>query len=219
MKVVALLPMKGQSERVPNKNMRMFNGSPLCAVMLEKLTSTRSISNVLVNTDSIQIKTFISQHFPKVQVIDRPAALVGHDVSMNKIIQHDIDILDADVYIQTHTTNPLLRISSIEDAIAEFTSGLDFYDSLFSVTKYQTRFYDKDGVAINHDPKVLIKTQDLPILYEENSCIYLFKKDVIKQTGRRIGRVPRLYEIDAMEAVDIDVESEFLLAEKLFKVI
>ena len=181
MKVAALLPMKGQSERVHNKNMRMFNGSPLCAVMLEKLTTMPSIANVLVNTDSSKIKAFINEYFPNVQVVDRPVELRGHDVSMNKIIQHDIDILDADVYLQTHTTNPLLSSITIEKALMEFVDKLDFYDSLFSVTRYQARFYNEEGLAINHDPGVLVKTQDLPVLYEENSCIYLFTKDVIKR--------------------------------------
>ena len=90
---------------------------------------------------------------------------------------------------------------------------------MFSVTRFQTRFDDENGEALNHDPSVLIKTQDLPVLYEENSCIYLFTKEVFERNKMRIGEKPILFEIDQLEAIDIDVEEEFVLAEKLHKIL
>jgi len=219
MRVIALMPMKGESERVPNKNMRDFNGQPLCSVMLDKLVGSDLIDQVLVNTDSNQIKSFIESRYDKVNVIERPAELIGHDVSMNKIIDHDISQSPADVYLQTHSTNPLLRVETITAAIEKFIENKHKKDSLFSVTRFQTRFYSENGKALNHDREVLIKTQDLPVLYEENSCIYIFTKDSFDKNKRRIGDKPILFEINQLEAVDIDVEGEFVLAEKLHKVL
>ena len=219
MRVVALMPMKGESERVHNKNMRDFNGQPLCSVMLDKLVASDLIDEVLVNTDSDLIKDFVESRYEKVKIIERPLELLGHDVSMNKIIEHDINQFSADLYLQTHSTNPLLRVETITAAIEKFIENKSKKDSLFSVTRFQTRFYTESGKALNHDPEVLIKTQDLPVLYEENSCIYIFTKEAFEKNKRRIGDKPILFEINQLEAVDIDVEEEFVLAEKLHKVL
>ena len=213
------MPMKGESERIYNKNMRLFNGQPLCSIMLDKLCASPYIEKVIVNTDSTSIKEFIENRYDNVIVVDRPKHLLGHDVSMNKIIAHDINIFPADLYLQTHSTNPLLREITIDRAIEKFNINLTNYDSLFSVTRFQTRFYQENGQALNHNPEVLIKTQDLPVLYEENSCIYIFSKEAFEKNNRRIGKNPVLFEIEQIEAVDIDVEDEFVLAEKLHKVI
>lgn len=218
-RIIALMPMKGESERVPNKNMRDFNGQPLCSVMLDKLVASAHIDQVVVNTDSRVIKEYIEDRYSKVTVVDRPEDLLGHDVSMNKIIGHDIELFSADLYLQTHSTNPLLTLQTIDAAIEKLKANNGNHDSLFSVTKFQTRFYNQDGSAINHNPEILIKTQDLPALYEENSCIYLFTKEAFSKNNRRIGNAPIMFEMDPIEAVDIDVEDEFVLAEKLFKIL
>jgi N-acylneuraminate cytidylyltransferase len=218
-KVIALMPMKGESERVHNKNMRLFNGQPLCSVMLDTLCASSLIDKVIVNTDSVEIKAFIESRYKNVVVIERPEHLLGHDVSMNKIIDYDINLFPADLYLQTHSTNPLLKEETITAAIQTFIGSKPKKDSLFSVTRFQTRFYHENGEALNHDPEVLIKTQDLPVMYEENSCIYLFTKEAFEKNKRRIGDNPILFEMEQIEAVDIDVEEEFVLAEKLHKVL
>jgi CMP-N-acetylneuraminic acid synthetase len=218
-KVIALMPMKGESERVHNKNMRLFNGHPLCSVMLDTLCASSLIDKVIVNTDSVEIKAFIESRYKNVVVIERPPHLLGHDVSMNKIIDYDISLFSADLYLQTHSTNPLLKEETITAAIQTFIGSKPNKDSLFSVTRFQTRFYHENGEALNHDPEVLIKTQDLPVMYEENSCIYLFTKEAFEKNKRRIGDNPILFEMEQIEAIDIDVEEEFVLAEKLHKVL
>lgn len=211
--------MKGESERVPNKNMRLFNGQPLCSVMIEKLQNSKYIEEIVVNTDSKVIRDFVLSSYDNITVIERPQELIGHDVSMNKIIAHDINLVQADLYLQTHSTNPMLKTETIDLAIEKFKEQESACDSLFSVTRFQTRFYKEDGVALNHNPEVLMKTQDLPVLYEENSCIYIFTKEAFQKNNRRIGNSPLLFEIQPLEAIDIDVEDEFVLAEKLFQIL
>ena len=112
-----------------------------------------------------------------------------------------------------------MKEETITAAIQTFIGSKPKKDSLFSVTRFQTRFYHENGEALNHDPEVLIKTQDLPVMYEENSCIYLFTKEAFEKNKRRIGDNPILFEMEQIEAVDIDVEEEFVLAEKLHKVL
>lgn len=216
--ITALLPMKEKSERVPEKNMRLFDGEPLCCRIMETLEKSRFISRIIVNTDSPQIATTASR-FSKIVIHERPAYLIGNQVPMNDIIAYDIEQESRGVsthYLQTHATNPLLSSETIDRAVSAYFANLHRYDALFSVTRLQTRLYFSDGKPVNHDPKILLNTQDLPLLYEENSCIYLFSGKTIRNSGRRIGNNPILFPIPKLEAIDIDTEDDFRLAEAVF---
>lgn len=212
--LVALVPMRHSSERVPGKNYRPFDGRPLFHHIVATLLTVGRISQVVIDTDSPTVKAQVAAHFPTVRTLDRPAELLGGDVPMTDVLRHDASVVPAAWYVQTHTTNPLLRAATIERALEALDAGLDRHDSLFSVTRLQTRLYDADGRPLNHDPRVLLRTQDLPPVYEENSNLYVFSAEQIA-TGRRFGDRPLLFEIDALEAVDIDEEHDFVLAETL----
>ena len=215
MKVIALLPMKGNSERVPNKNLKDFNGKPLFHHVLQSLQNCNLIDEVIINTDSEKIATSAIS-FSKVKIHQRPEAICGDFVSMNDVIENDLENSDGDIYLQTHSTNPLLKADTITKAIEQFKAAE--YDSLFSVTKLQTRLYWKDGKPVNHNPEELIRTQDLPPLFEENSNIFIFTKASFAKAGnKRIGINPMLFEMDKLEAIDIDEPQDFVMAEAIQK--
>ncbi len=214
-KIIALVPMRHHSQRVPGKNYRLLAGKPLYQHIIETLLSVPEIDTILVDTDSHPVIEGLQRNFPKVKVIDRPEILRGDTISMNDILIHDTSLADADVYIQTHSTNPLLRPSTISKAIQTFLADYPTHDSLFSVTRLQTRLYDRNGHALNHDPNVLIQTQDLPPIYEENSCLYIFTRENLVRRHNRLGDRPMMFEIDAEEAWDIDEELDFTIAEIL----
>ena len=158
------------------------------------------ITQIVVDTDSPEIKAGIKRHFPSIVVISRPPHLCN-DPPMNEILLHDTSVVDADLYIQTHSTNPFLSPSSIAASIDKFLDVTPAYDSLFSVTKIQKRLYDQLGRAVNHKPEILLRTQDLPPLYEENSCIYIFKKEHLIEMRSRIGEAQRVLRRQAEKAV------------------
>lgn len=219
MKLIALLPMKGHSERVPNKNMRDFNDRPLYHAIMHTLLKSKYIEKVVINTDSEIITEDAKKNFGEsVIIIDRPKEIQGGDVSMNVIINYDLSKVNGDHFLQTHSTNPLLRVETLDKAIETYFENLEKYDSLFSVTRVQTRFYDKNANPINHNPKELLRTQDLEPLYEENSNFYIFSKESFKNAGnRRIGLKPQIFEVNKLEAVDIDEPEDFILAEILYQ--
>ena len=216
-KIVALIPMRHHSQRVPGKNYRMLDGKPLYQHILDTLEQVPEVNQIVVDTDSPEIIRGIHANYPKITVIDRPRELRGDEVSMNEILMYDTSQVSADLYLQTHSTNPLLKAVTISRAIKTLSEGYPGYDSLFSVTRLQTRLYDELGRAINHNPAMLIQTQDLPPVYEENSCIYLFTRENLVERSHRIGERPYLFEIDADEAWDIDEEVDFKLVELLLK--
>lgn len=212
-KVVALVPMRHHSVRVPEKNFRLIAGKPLYHYILSSLLSVPEIDQIVVDTDSEKITEGINNYFPSIKIIQRPEHLRADSIPMNEILLHDTDTIDADFYLQTHSTNPLLRSETISRAINYLLDNMPSFDSLFSVTKLHTRFWDQLTRPINHNPAILLRTQDLPPIYEENSCIYLFERKTLLEHRNRIGARPLMFEVDRSEAFDIDEELDFLLAD------
>jgi CMP-N-acetylneuraminic acid synthetase len=136
---------------------------------------------------------------------------------MNEVLLHDVRVSEADFYLQTHTTNPLLRAETVSRALEHFVKNYPAYDSLFSVTRVQTRIWDALGRAVNHNPAILLRTQDLPPLYEENSNFYIFTRSNLEARRNRLGERPFLFEIPRLEAWDIDEELDFRIAEILYQ--
>ncbi len=216
--IAALVPMRHHSQRIPAKNYRLLAGKPLYHHILNSLLSCGEISQVVVDTDSLPIIEGLQNDFPDVRTLERPERLRGDTISMNEILEYDTSQVPADFYLQTHSTNPLLRPATISRAIGTFLNRIPEHDTLFSVTRLQVRLWDQNGRAINHDPAHLIQTQDLPPVYEENSCLYIFPRATLLERHNRLGQNPLMFEIEAEEAWDIDEELDFAIAEFLMKI-
>jgi CMP-N-acetylneuraminic acid synthetase len=216
-KIVALVPMRHDSKRVPGKNYRLMCGKPLYAHIIETLLSCPEIDQVVVDTDSPTILEGLSKDYPQVKTLLRPQELRADTTPTNEILVYDTSQVPADLYLQTHSTNPLLKPETISKAIQKLREVYPEYDSLFSVTRLQTRLWDELGRAVNHNPAVLLRTQDLPPIYEENSCLYLFTRETLISRRNRLGERPLMFEMDAREATDIDEELDFLIAETLMQ--
>jgi len=197
-KIVALMPLKSNSSRVPGKNFKPLHGKPLFRWMLDKLLASDKIDQVIINTDAKdQLETAGLPDTSKLWIRDRKPHLRGNEVSMNLILADDVANSDADVYLMTHTTNPFISLETISNAIDTFHDN-PICDSLFTVNRLQTRFYDHNVKPINHDPNNLIPTQDLDPWFEENSCLYIFTKKSFEQTNARIGRNPMIFETNKL---------------------
>jgi len=219
--------MRHHSQRVPGKNYRPLAGKPLYQHILSTLLACPEIAQIVVDTDSepviqgLRADEALSSEFSdavrngRILILERPEHLRGDAVPMNEILAYDTSQVQADFYLQTHSTNPLLRPESISRAARAFSAAYPAYDSLFSVTRLQTRLWDQLGRAINHNPAVLWQTQDLPPVYEENSCIYIFTRQNLLARRNRLGERPMMFELDASEAWDIDEELDFAIVEFL----
>lgn len=208
--------MKANSQRVKGKNFRPLNGKPLFRWILDSLLSVDEIDRVIINTDARDILAENGLvESDRVVIRDRKAELCGDTVSMNLILADDIQNVPADTYLMTHTTNPMLSGETIRNALARYQEGVAerTADSLFTVNKIQTRFYRADGSPVNHDPDNLIQTQDLEPWYEENSNLYVFSRGSFLETNARIGKKPILFEMQKLEAVDIDTLEDWMMAE------
>lgn len=217
-RIVALLPMKAHSARVKSKNFRDLAGKPLYAWILDTLLGMDQIDKIVINTDARDILANSGlNEGGKVIIRDRRPEICGDFVSMNLVLADDVSNVEADTYLMTHTTNPLLSASTIGRALMAFDKAraLGEADSLFSVNKVQSRFYRMDGTAVNHDPNNLIRTQDLEPWYEENSSLYLFSRGSFARTKARIGVKPMMFETPTLESIDIDDAPRWFIAESM----
>lgn len=215
-KIAALVPMRHHSERIVGKNYRSFANEPLYHHIVKALESCELVDEIIIDTDSPLIMEQTATRFPKVSLIERPVHLRAGTVPMNDVLLYDCSQVKADFYLQTHSTNPLLSTETITSAIQQFLDNFPVHDSLFGVTRWQTRLWDSLARAINHNPAILLRTQDLPPIYEENSCIYIFSQDILIRKHNRIGDRPLMFEIDRHEAWDIDEDLDFEVAEFLY---
>jgi CMP-N-acetylneuraminic acid synthetase len=215
--VTAVVPLRHWSRRVPRKNYRPFAGVPLYRHIVQTLLSTRHVSQVVIDTDSDYILRDAAEAFPDVVLYERPSEFCGEMLNANDIMANTLlrVATDADVILQTHSTNPLLRADTIDRAIEAFAGSRE-HDCLLSVTPIHKRYWTADARPLNHDHRALLRTQDLPPLFEENSCIYLFHRDQFLRTGSRIGDRPMLFPMDPEEALDIDTELDLQLVEAVY---
>lgn len=211
MKTVAIVPMKLNNRRLPQKNTKSFtNGKPLCYYVLSTLLTVDGVDEVYVYCSNPDIQDFIPTG---VKYLRRSESLDQDTTKMNEVLQCFAKDVPADIYVMTHTTAPFISKESIEKGLKAVESGE--YDSSFAAKKLQD-FLWKDGIPFNYELSNIPRTQDLPPLYEETSGFYIYKSDVMTCLNRRIGNKPYIVEVGEIESVDIDEAEDFLIADAIF---
>ncbi len=211
MKTVAIVPMKLNNRRLPQKNTKCFtNGKPLCWYILSTLLTVDDIDEVYVYCSNPDIKEFIPDG---VKYLRRSELLDQDTTKMNEVLSCFAEDVSADVYVMTHTTAPFISKESIEKGMNAVISGE--YDSAFAAKKLQD-FLWKDGKPFNYELDNIPRTQDLSPLFEETSGFYIYKSDVMTKLNRRIGDKPYIVEVGEIESIDIDEPEDFMIADAIF---
>ncbi|MCI7351471.1 MAG: acylneuraminate cytidylyltransferase family protein [Ruminococcus sp.] len=211
MKTVAVVPMKLNNRRLPQKNIKAFtNGEPLCRYILSTLLKVEGIDEVYVYCSDPVITDYIPEG---VKYLKRSASLDLDTTKMNEVLECFARDVPADVYVMTHTTAPFISAESISKGLRAVLSG--DHDSSFAVKKLQD-FLWKDGNPFNYQLDNIPRTQDLPPLYEETSGFYIYRSEIITDMHRRIGNTPYLVEVGEIEAIDIDEPEDFEIADAVY---
>ena len=211
MKTVAVVPMKLNNRRLPQKNTKSFtNGKPLCYYILRTLLSIKDIDDVYVYCSNPEIQEFLPEG---VRYLCRSKSLDQDTTKMNEVLLSFSQEVPADIYVMTHTTAPFVSGESISKGLNAVLSGE--YDSSFAAKKLQD-FLWKDGAPFNYELNMIPRTQDLPPLYEETSGFYIYRSDVITKLERRIGDKPYIVEVGEIEGIDIDEEEDFMIADAIY---
>lgn len=212
MKVVALIPVKLGSKRVPGKNIKpFFDGTPLIHFIQKACLNAKNIDEVYVYCSSEEVQSYI---LPGVKYLKRPEYLDGDNINANDFILEFINTIDADIYVNAHTTSPFAKTQTIEELVEKVSSGE--YDSAFCAENIKT-FMWMNGKPMNFDPDHFPRTQDLPDIYGETSIAYVFTKESFLSNNRRLGQKPYIKEVGKIEAVDIDYPEDFEIANAIYK--
>lgn len=215
--VTAIIGVKEKSQRVPNKNLRKLDNKPLYSWLLDTLVSIDEITEILISIEGCSLLKKIESDYRnsnRIHVFERDEDLIGHETPMTDIINSLVEYSTTNTILNTHVTNPFLSKSSIKSAIDLFNKE---QKPVFSVNSYQSRFYDKALNPINHNLNELKQTQDLDIMYEENSCLYIFDKKEFFLNKVRIFSNSIAYPLNKIEAIDIDTLEDWDLAEIIAK--
>ncbi|MCI8858049.1 MAG: acylneuraminate cytidylyltransferase family protein [Lachnospiraceae bacterium] len=211
MKVVALVPIKLNSQRLPHKNILPILGKPMCYHMVDSLVQTKNIDEVYVYCSDPKVTEYIPEGATFLQ---RDKKLDQDLVKGFEIYRSFIETVDADVYVLAHTTSPFTKTETIENALSHILSGE--CDSAFSAERVQT-FAWYQGKAINYDLNDVPRTQDMEPIWVETSAFYMFKKEIFTEHNRRIGFHPYIQEVSGIEAVDIDTKQDYDFAVEMSK--
>jgi len=208
-RVVALVPIKLNSQRLPHKNVLPIAGHPLCWHICNTLLHVSAIDEVCVYCSDPAVVNYLPEG---ARFVQRPAWLDADEVKGFDIYREFINEVDADVYVLAHTTSPFIKQESIEEALGSVLSGEA--DSAFSAERIQT-FAWYQGKPINYDPTDVPRTQDMEPIWVETSAFFIFERAVFMKMNRRIGLRPHIQEVSGIEAVDIDEKKDYELACKL----
>ena len=212
MKTVALIPIKLDSKRVPGKNIKPFyDGKPLMSFIQQACLDAENIDEVYIYCSDDAVIPYV---LPGVKYLKRPGYLDGDTINANDFIREFMKSVEADIYVNAHTTSPFARPETLDDLVAKVAGGE--YDSAFCAETIRT-FMWEDGKPVNFDPDHFPRTQDLPLIYGETSIAYVFTRESFIKHNRRLGTHPYIKEVGKIEAIDIDYPEDFEIANAIYK--
>lgn len=214
MKISALIAARSGSVRVQNKNIRPFAGSTLLEVKIEQLKRIPNIDEIIVNSNDAEILQ-IAEKSGAIP-IERDSYYASNSVSMSDVYRNMAENIDCDVIVYANCTNPVIKDSTIFNIVEFYKKYHDVYDSVNSAHLIK-EFLFKDNLPINYDLRHQPRSQDLPDISALNFAVNVLSKEKMIECKNVVGFSPYLYNIDQIEATDIDNPIDFFLAEQLYK--
>lgn len=206
MKVIGVMPIKMNNQRLPGKNTMLLGGKPLIQYQLEAGKNSELLDKFYVFCSDEKIKDFM---LSGVSFLKRSSDLDLPTTNFTQIFNSFMKKIDVDIYVYIHATAPFIKSETISECIEAVKSGR--YDSAFCATKIKD-FLWQDGKPLNFNADNIPRSQDLKPIYRETSGCYVFTKNVFKNLHQRIGLIPFIHETTFKESVDINNPEDFELA-------
>ena len=222
MKIISIIPARGGSKGIPEKNIINIAGKPLIAWTIEQSIKTKSIYKTYVSTNDNQIADISKQY--GAEIIWRPEEICGDSATSESAILHALDYLkekqelEPDYVVFLQATSPLRKKDDINNAIDTIIS--ENSDSLLSVVNSHCFIWgmNQSGLkSINYDYKNRKRRQDFNKQYKENGSIYIFKPNILRKYNNRIGGKIAVYEMDFWQSFEIDSYDDLEFHEWMFQ--
>jgi regulator of RNase E activity RraA/CMP-N-acetylneuraminic acid synthetase len=207
MKVVAFLPVKGSSERIENKNIRLLDGKPLFMHTLEKLVACEFIDEVYLDSECEEIFQIASEVDCK--FFRRDKAFASNKTDGHELFYNEIKDIDADIYIQILATSPFIEPETIREGTEVLKTSTTF-DSAVLVKKDKLYLW-QDNQPLYGKGRIP-NSIDLPDTIIETMGLYLVKKDAAHRNRMRFGDNTYFIEAKPIEAIDVNFPEDFELA-------
>jgi CMP-N-acetylneuraminic acid synthetase len=202
MLTVALIPLRGGSKSIPNKNIKEFCGRPLCAWVLESAVNAALIDKVYVSTDSVEIKEVVHALDLKIKVLDRPPKYATDEASTESVILHFMEQVPFNRLVTIQATSPLLSEHHLDGGLRQFEQQAS--DSMLSAVRSKRFYWNDDGTPINYDPLHRTRRQEFKGTFVENGAFYITSKEILLRYGCRLGGRTGIYEMPEDTAVELD---------------
>lgn len=212
-KIIAVVPVRGGSQRVQNKNTRPFADTTLLDLKLQVLSGVSGLNDILVTTDCDICSSIARKH--GVSLHRRDSFHAGSSVTNDQHWRHIAELTPGDIVFMTQVTSPLVRRSTHTNALKDYMESRDRFDSLNSVT-LERKFLWKNMAPLNYDVTRTPKSQDLPEIFSLNFAITIIDRETMIRRGNVVGDRPRFAELDKIESIDIDDSVDFKVAESLY---
>ncbi|TRX57196.1 cytidylyltransferase domain-containing protein [Thalassomonas sp. M1454] len=211
MKVVAFIPLRNNSQRIKDKNNQLIGNKSLVQHLTDTLIEVNNLDEIYIYSSD---KSYINGLNEEIKFLERDVELDGNLILGVDIYKSFIEKVDADIYILAHVTSPFLKRETFENGISSVVN--EGYDSSFTAERVKTFAWYK-GQPLNYSLDNVVRTQDIEPVYFETSGFYIFKKELMLNKGVRIGKKPKMIQVDYIEAVDIDEPCDLDFARAIFK--
>lgn len=221
-KIIAMIPARAGSKRIPRKNIRLINGKPLIQYIIDATINSNAFSEIYINTDDDLIKRFVKEKYPSIKIYHRPKELAS-DTATNDDFAYDfLQNIECDSLVQLLATSPFVSPTTIAEFVNYFENNN--CDTLVSVKRNQIEsLYENKPINFNLKQHTLPSQRLTPVYTYACSLMQwnseTFKNNYLANQGSYHGGVglTNYFEMKGYSTIDIDNEDDFLLAEIVAK--
>ncbi len=215
MSFTALIPMRGGSKSIPNKNIKNFGGKPLCYWVIKAALNSKFITDVYISSDSDKILEISKSISKKVKIIKRLDKLAQDHSSTEDVMIDFSSNIDFENLITIQATSPFTSGNNIDEAIKIYKK--DKLDSLFTAVRSKRFFWSDNIKPINYNPKKRAMRQNFRGTLMENGAFYITKKNILIKEKCRLGGKIGVYEMSDMHALELDELDDWNIMSKQIK--
>ena len=211
----ALIPLRGGSKSIPLKNIKIIGGQPLCYWVLKACVDSNIFKEIVVSTDSAEIKSVVQSLGLPIRIIDRPSEYATDDASTESVMLHASRHMACDVMVTVQATSPLLAAKDLVDSKRIYENhGLH---SVLTAVRTKRFFWTDECTPINYSPQHRPRRQDFKGTLMENGSFYFTDvKMLLKEECRLVGKIG-IFEMDEATTVEIDELNDWAIVETLLK--
>ena len=220
--MIVVIPARGGSKRLPQKNIYPLNGRRLLEYTLDEVSAAKVIFPIYLSTDDKKIAN-VALGYPQVEVLYRPKEIAKDNASTESVLLHTLDMmkkrgLEEPKWIMTlPPTNPFRSAATIRKFINFAETCNDNIDCIMSVTENKGDFWKKNDFnnmerIFQNAPR---RQQEREPIYEENSAIYVTRTKALKDTGLIFGKIVFGINISRIEGFDINTVEDIKIAERI----